>query len=350
MNLLQRDLDHVLSHTEDLWADARGERFFVTGGTSFVGTWLIESLLWANRRLSLGLSVEVLTRDPDAFRSRCAHLTVNPALILLSGELSSFAFPCGAFAFVVHAACGNYKQLSAERPVGDLVSDIEGGKRILDFASVSRTRRLLFTSSGAVYGNQPPGMNRIPESYSGAPPVSDPASAYGHTKRALEFLCSSAAQACGFDSLIARLFTFSGPYLPLNRNYAAGNFIRDVLESRPVRIYGDGTPFRSYMYAADLAIWLWTILFRGKSASPYNVGSPDAISIADVAKHVVAMTRPATSIEFAVNATPSTPPARYVPDVERAERELGLQIWVPLDEGLSRMYDWHRRRRALDKA
>ena len=62
-NPLARDLDHVLSHTEELWAATRGERFFLTGGTGFVGTWLTESLLWANRRLSLGISAVLCKRQ-----------------------------------------------------------------------------------------------------------------------------------------------------------------------------------------------------------------------------------------------------------------------------------------------
>ena len=82
MNLPANDLDHVLAHSEALWAEVRGERFFLTGGTGFVGTWLTESLLWVNRRLSLGLSAVALTRNPQAFARRAPHLAADPALTL----------------------------------------------------------------------------------------------------------------------------------------------------------------------------------------------------------------------------------------------------------------------------
>ena len=103
-NPLARDLDHVLAHTEPLWADARGARFFLTGGTGFVGIWLTESLLWANRRLGLGLSAVLLTRNPAAFRARAPHLAEDPAVTLQSGDAAGFQFPEGTFPFVIHAA------------------------------------------------------------------------------------------------------------------------------------------------------------------------------------------------------------------------------------------------------
>src|ERR1035438_7710139 len=96
-NPLAPDLDHVLEHTELLWEAVRGERFFLTGGTGFVGSWLTESLLWANRRLNLGLSACLLTRNPAGFIARSPHLACDPAAVLLNGNAVDFEFPAGQF-------------------------------------------------------------------------------------------------------------------------------------------------------------------------------------------------------------------------------------------------------------
>ena len=132
-----------------------------------------------------------------------------------------------------------------EHPASTLDCDLAATRRVLELARTRGAHRLLFTSSGAVYGKQPPGLTHIPEDYPGAPATTDLASAYGQAKRISEFLCSCYSQVYGFDAVIARLFAFVGPLLPLDANYAVGNFIRDGLAGGPVQIGGDGTPYRS---------------------------------------------------------------------------------------------------------
>ena len=348
-NPLARDLEHVLSHTEELWAPLRGERLFLTGGTGFVGTWLTESLLWANRRLSLGISAVLLTRNPEAFRQRSPHLADDPAVTLCAGEGPTFAYPEGAFPLVVHAATERYFSPDAERPASTLDCDLATTRRVLELARTRGTRRLLFTSSGAVYGKQPSTLPHIPEDYPGAPLPTDTSSAYGQGKRISEFLCGTWSQVYGFDAVIGRLFAFVGPLLPLDANYAVGNFIRNAIAGGPVEISGDGTPYRSYLYAADLAIWLWTLLMRGESGAAYNVGSPDEISIADLARTVVREIAPHAAIHIASQPVPGAAASRYVPETERAEEELGLRTRISLEEGIRRTYAWHLHTRSARK-
>jgi dTDP-glucose 4,6-dehydratase len=213
---------------------------------------------------------------------------------------------------------------------------------VLEFSRTHGTQRLLFTSSGAVYGKQPSEMTHIREDYTGAPSTVDVQSGYGQAKRISEFLCASYAEQYGFAAVIARLFAFTGPHLPLDINFAAGNFVRDALRAGPVRVGGDGTPYRSYLYAADLAIWLWTLLVTGVSNRPYNVGSDRDITIGELARLVASMATPPCRVEIARQPATGTQPSRYVPCVERAQSELGLRQRVPLEEGLRRMLDWNR--------
>jgi dTDP-glucose 4,6-dehydratase len=349
-NPLATDLEHVLAHTEPLWAEMRGERLFVTGGTGFVGTWLLESFVWANRRLHLGMRASVLTRNPAGFQSRLPHLACDPAVTLCAGDATCFEYPEGSFPLVVHAATERSFAPGTEHPASTFPRDVAATERVLELARRRGTRCFLFTSSGAVYGKQPATMTHIPEDYPGAPLCEDTSSAYGQAKRVSEFLCGCHARVYGFQAAIARLFAFVGPYLPLDANYAVGNFLRDVLAGGPIQIAGDGTPYRSYLYAADLAIWLWTMLVRGPSGRPINVGSCDAVTIGELARRVAAATEPGTGIRIARQPAPGAPPQQYVPATDRATRELGLRAWIPLEEGILRTYRWHSQLRVMEAA
>ena len=346
-NPLAADLDHILAHTEGLWEELRGQRIFITGGTGFFGCWLLESFAWANDRLGLDASAVVLTRDAASFSRKAPHLAQHPAIRLHLGDVRSFDFLPGQFSYIIHAATDGDLKLMAEDPLAVFDINVQGTRRVLEFARQCGATEFLFTSSGAVYGKQPPAMPYLSEDYRGAPDPTDAYSTYGSAgeeKRIAEMLCALYARQYGLKPKIARCFSFLGPYLPLDGKFAVGNFIRDGLTGGPIRVKGDGSPWRSYLYAADLAIWLWTILVRGAPCRPYNVGSERTVTIADLAVTVARTLQPPPVVEIAARqATPGAPPACYVPSTQRSREELGLRQSVDLADAIGRTMAWRRR-------
>jgi nucleoside-diphosphate-sugar epimerase len=342
-NPLARDLDHVLARMGGLWEELRGARVFVTGGTGFFGCWLLETFLWANDHHRLDASVVVLTRNGTAFAKKAPHLASHPAVTLHDGDVRTFEFMDGAFSHVIHAGTDTTPPLTNADRLRVFDSIVGGTRRTLEFARRSGARRFLLTSSGAVYGRQPAELTHIPEEYAGGPDPANAGLAGAEAKRAAEMLCAVHADA-QLQPTIARCFAFVGPYLPLDDHLALGNFIRDALQGGPIRVSGDGTPYRSYLYAADLAIWLWTILLRGESARPYNVGSETAMSIADLAHAVARRFTPDAAVRIAGTGTAGRTIERYVPSTERARHDLGLTMTVDFDEALTRTVDWCRAR------
>ena len=336
-----RDLGQILAATAPLWEQMRGERLFLTGGTGFFGCWLVESFLHCNRELNLHAGITVLTRDPQAFLRKMPHLRTEASLQFSAGDVRDFAYPQGQYAFVLHAATEASAKQLAEQPHQMLSTILAGTERVLSFAAQAATRKLLLTSSGAVYGTQPGDLSHIPEEYVGAPDSLALGSIYGEGKRAAELLCALAAQT-ELEAKIARCFAFVGPHLPLDAHFAAGNFLRDVLHGLSISIASDGTSLRSYLYAADLAIWLWTILFQAPSLRAYNVGSEHAVSIAELARTAATLGSAHLNVSIAQQPTPGKPATQYVPSTARAQRELGLRETVPLAEALQRTLDWHK--------
>jgi nucleoside-diphosphate-sugar epimerase len=334
-----QDLAYVLEHTEGLWEDLRGGRLFVTGGTGFVGRWMVESLLHANDDLGLGAELTILTREPDRFAATAPHIAGQDSVTLHPGDVRSFALPSTDCTHVLHLATEAGPTMS---PIASFRTAVAGTERVLEYAALRGARKLLLTSSGAVYGPQPPDRERISEQYVGAPRSEDSSTGYGQGKRAAEYLCSVASMQTDLEVKIARCFAFVGPLLPLDANFAIGNFIRDALERDRIEVRGDGTARRSYLYAADLAIWLWTILINGESGRPYNVGSESDIGIADLAGLVGRVVRPGIPVDVAESATPGAMPSRYVPSTERASAELGVRARIALDDAVRRTASWYQ--------
>ncbi len=337
----EADLRAVLEQTEPLWGAMRGERVFLTGATGFFGAWLLESFAYCNRRLGLKAQAVALSRRPESFQAKMPHLFADGAIVLHAGDVRDFSFPDGEFGFAVHAATEASAKQLAEAP-GEMLSTIlTGTERTLQFAEQAGAGRVLLTSSGAVYGRQPSDVVCLPEEYAGAPDCTQVGSVYGEGKRASELMCALYAKQFGFECAIARCWAFCGPHLALDIHFAIGNFIRDVMAGGPIRIGGDGTPTRSFMYAGDLATWLWTMLFRAPSQRAFNVGSAESVSIFQLAELVRDALGSDVRIEVAKVPVEGAAVSRYVPSVERANRELGLHCTVPLRETIRRTAAWY---------
>jgi nucleoside-diphosphate-sugar epimerase len=339
--LSQVDLDLILAKTRNLWGEMRNQRIFITGGTGFFGCWLTESFAHANRELALDARVTILTRDPAAFAHTCLHLASDPAITLLPGDVRDFAYPDGDFEYVIHAATESSARQAPQKPLEMTETILRGTERVLEFAATHGTGKFLFTSSGAVYGSQPASITHLAEDYPSARDPLDHASEYAQGKRQAESMCAAYSNKYGFECKIARGFAFVGPHLPLDAHFAIGNFIRDAMHGTSIEVNGDGTSKRSYMYAADLAIWLWTILLRGPSNQVFNVGSEQAISILELAHAVAAALSSQATVRVAQREIAGAKAQLYIPSTRKAQHDLGLHCEVALEDAIRRTAAWH---------
>lgn len=306
------------------------KRIFVTGGTGFFG----KSLLAAHRGER---ELVVLSRDPAAFLRRNPEFAGLPGVTFVSGDVRSFGFPAGRFDAVLHAATPVDPELERDRPEEVRSIVLDGTRRVLAFCRERKIPRLLYTGSGAVYGPQEPECECMEEEH-----PCRPVTVYGRAKLEAEQLCLNS----GIPTAIARCFAFVGPYLALDAHFAAGNFLRDVLENRPIEVRGDGRPLRSYLDASDLVRWLWTLLESGTPGRVYNVGSDEAVSIAELARLCAELRTPALPVRVA-EPSGAGPAPRYLPDVSRAKIELGLIPSVDLASALRNAFEFHRKRGIL---
>ncbi len=336
--LTEQDQDLLLKEVGEGWFKFYKKNIFITGGTGFIGKWLTYSLISANKKYSLNCKITLLTRNPDAFLKLNPSLRDDATISLKSGDVRFFKPPNEKFDYIIHGAN------DIANPVLPLESyDVSclGTRSMLDFAVKTGTRDFLLISSGAVYGSQPRDLDLIPEYYSGFPERNSRASVYGLGKVVSEWLASEYARKNQLDIKIARCFSFVGQYLPMDRNFAIGNFIKDACDGDVINIQGDGSPVRTYLYAADLTVWLWKILLYGDCGEAYNVGGTQKISIEELAYLVRKLLNPSSKVEIKGKKILEILPARYVPDVSKAKTSLGLKETVSLDESIIRTANWY---------
>lgn len=317
------------------WRKFAGHRIFITGGTGFVGKWLLATLLDANEALDLACNVTVLSRNPDAFLSEWPEM--RGRVTWITGDVRDFPLGDERFDTVIHAATDVIAQAS---PQAVFSTCVEGTHRVLDLARRSEASQFMLVSSGAIYGPLPQGMTHVPETHLGGPDPLLAGSAYSEGKRVSEWLAAQAVSE-RLEVKIARVFALVGPHLPLDKHFAIGNFIDAAMTGDEIVIQGDGTPHRSYLYAADMSAWLWAVLLKGRSGEAYNVGAEDSVSIAQLAKRVCQVLGSASRIVVRGQPHPGTTPAHYVPDCRKAMRHFDLPAPITLDEAILRTAKWH---------
>lgn len=327
--IVAEDLVAIDRALAPLWPSLDGARLFITGGTGLIGRWMLEALA----RAPIEVEVTLLSRDPAAFAARVPHLAAHCRMI--AGDVMDFTAPEGDFTHLIHAATDASAALNASDPRRMFDTIVAGTRRILDFSVERRVSRVLNMSSGGAYGIQPADMPFVPESWAGSPDPLDPRSAYGAGKRAAEMLCTIYGAQFGLEVITARIFALLGPLLSLDIHFAAGNFIRDAMAGKTITVIGSGRAERSYLYIADVVVWLWTLLLRGRPGAAYNVGSEEAVSIADLARRTAALLG-APDVEILGRPDPGWNAGRYVPSTTLIRGELGVAPSIDLDAAIRR--------------
>ena len=254
-----------LKNTADL-TKLNNSNILITGGTGLFGKSILNALIFIRKYFNF--EITVLSRNKNNFLINYPEFNLE-FINFINGDIRNFDCNNKNFDYIIHAATPASAKLENENPKEMYSIILEGTKNIINIAKNMNVKKLLFTSSGAVYGEQYQSVKSFKEDYEGCP-----ITYYGKAKKVSEdiFLNSN------INVSIARCFALVGPYLNLDIHFAIGNFIRDAMENRDIIIEGDGRPLRSYLYTADLVLWLLTILLKSENNSIYNVGGEDGIS------------------------------------------------------------------------
>ncbi|MEI0510710.1 NAD(P)-dependent oxidoreductase [Brachyspira intermedia] len=330
-NILLEDNNFIFNQLKNLTALSKldNSNILITGGTGLFGKSILNFLIYI--RQYYNFDITVLTRDKYSFLFSNPNYNTD-FINFINGDIRNFN-PDKEYDYIIHAAAPASAKLEKENPLEMYSIILDGTKNIINIANNMNVKKLLFTSSGAVYGEQFESIKSFKEAYYG-----NPITYYGKAKKISEELLLDS----NINVSIARCFAFVGPYLNLNIHFAIGNFIRDVIENKDIIIKGDGRPLRTYLYTADLVIWLFTVLLNSKDKSIYNVGSSKEISIYNLAKKVSKSVNDYTgNIKVLTEANYNYPTPKYIPDNTKIIDELRVQENYTLDNAIKRTIEWN---------
>lgn len=334
--IVREDLERVLRTIPEQIQDLVSSDLVITGATGFVGKWLAGTWLIGAQEFGGRGRLFLTARNPKIILETYDELRGNPRVMLHSSDIRHLEIPKHfAGCTLIHGATAASEQLNLQEPDEMIDVVVHGTKKVLAECRRLQAKKFVFLSSGAVYGHRRVGEEPCSEDDRTGPELSDSRNAYHEAKRLAELLTSIEREELGIEALSLRLFTFVGPYLPLDRHFAVGIFIRQALQDRVIRVESGGGSVRSYQYGADLVRDIVYCTTNDMKFSTYNVGSPDSISIKDLADLVAMKVGDDVRVEILGEDDPRTTSA-YVPSTTRLSKECPYTDTIDLSQGVVR--------------
>ncbi len=278
--------DILQIYNEELpWQKLSGCNIFVTGATGLIGGCLVETLMMNPLR---DYHVYASGRNEDRVKERFKDFVNDKAFHFIKYDVIEPLERDVRFDYIIHAASNASPNFFAQKPVEVIRSNIEGVVNLMEYGLQHGMKRMLYVSSGEVYGE---GDGRVfTEDYSGYVNCATPRACYPSSKRAAETLCVSYADEFGVDVVIARPCHTYGPYFTETDNRVYAQFIRNVLKGEDIVMKSTGEQFRSWCYVVDCVSALLHILLKGEKGEAYNIADANSnISIRELAEMIASI-------------------------------------------------------------
>lgn len=285
--VIAEDLQQIFARPED-WQRFAGSHVLIAGATSFLAAYLVEffaslSERWPDRPVV----IHALARNPEKLRRRFPHLCGQSWFQPIIQDVCSPLPALKQVDFIVHAAgAGSPKQYLSD-PIGTTCSNVLGMLNLLEVAKQHQAR-LLFMSSGAVYGHAQSDEPISESDFGGLDPL-DVSACYGEGKRVAETLCADYHRQYGVATVMARISHTYGPGIDLDDGRSFADFVRDALVGRDIVLNSDGSGSRPFCYVSDATAAFLILLLRGEGGNAYNVGLDQETTILELARLIASL-------------------------------------------------------------
>jgi len=311
-------------------------RILITGGAGFLGSHLCDYFL------SRGHEVIAMDNLLTGSTANIEHLAGHERFLFVKHDVTNYIYVEGALDGVLHFASPASPNDYLEWPIPTLKVGALGTHKALGLAK-AKNARFLLASTSEVYGD--PLIHPQTEDYWGNVNPIGPRGVYDEAKRFAEAMAMAYQRYHGVDTRIARIFNTFGPRMRLHDGRVVPNFIAQALRGQPLTVYGDGSQTRSFCYVSDLIEGIYRLLMSDETY-PVNLGNPSEMTILEFARTIIELTGSTSQIAFIQpeDVRIKDDPKVRQPDIGKAQRILGWEPQVNLEEGLRRTIEWFRER------
>ena len=312
----------------------------ITGGTGFLGTWLAETVAALNDEYQLGITLDLYARNVNEWKRRYPHLAERPDIETRVQDVRSpFDFARNTN-YVIHAAGVPNGRVHASDPLRVQHTTAMGINNALTAASqLDNLKRFVNVSSCLVNGT-PNRLGPVTESDSFPFPAGQLHGVYAEAKRTAESLATIYRSQFRIPVTTLRPFTFVGPYQELDRPWAVNNFLRDILTGSDVRIHGDGSARRSYLYGSDAAWWTLAAVINGADGEVYNLGSAEAVTHLELVDLLSRQAKVHPRVVLNTAPAKQSPLDELYPDTSHIQRDLGVEQTCTLEATMAKAHAW----------
>lgn len=312
----------------------------ITGGTGFMGKWLLEMISYVNNNYHLNISVFVLARNIEQFKSEVPHLANLSFIKYIQQDIKNLYEIPHEVNYIINAAGTPDSREHSSNPIKTIDTFTKGTHALLDASfKLPQLKKILHISSHQVYGNTS-NIDNVNESFQGGSECFSLNAIYTESKRIGETYCSIYNNQYRLPITVVRPFAFIGPYQSLNKHWAINSFIRDGLLSDSIRILGNEKTIRSYLYGSDMAFWLLTLLSKSIDGECYNMGSEYGIDLKELAHKITNNINKKIDIIQKSSREVYENTSVIVPDIDKI-KALGIKENYTLDEAIKRTIEWN---------
>lgn len=286
-DVFYHDLEQVCKADFIPWEQLCGKTIFITGATGLIGYTLVNALVYASRKRQLGLTVLALVRDEIRARQRFANILGDENnLCFIVGCIEDLPDIEESVNYIVHGASQTSSRAFVQQPVETIRTALRGTENVLELAREKNVAGFVYLSSMEVYG-YPQRGHKVTEDEIGALSPLDLRNSYPISKQQCESLCCAYAGEYGVPATILRLTQTFGPGINYNDTRIFAEFGRCVIEKRDIVLKTKGETERSYLYTADAATAILTVMLKGRPGQAYNAADESTYcSIAEMAQMV----------------------------------------------------------------